>query len=69
MRVEKPRELAHLIFKTAEDYDPGTLNQRYDGDKARIMKVEPLPVHLVYWTARADANGTAYFSEDIYTLD
>ncbi len=69
VRVEKPRELAHLIFKTAEDYDPETLNQRYDGDKARIMKVEPLPVHLVYWTARADANGTAYFSEDIYTLD
>lgn len=69
IRVENPRELAYFIFGGKADWDQKRIDKAYDGDKERWVRVGATPVHLVYWTAFVDVNGSAYFYSDIYGKD
>ncbi|MFU8861016.1 MAG: L,D-transpeptidase family protein [Cyclonatronaceae bacterium] len=69
IRVEKPLELASYLLK-------GT---RWTTDEIRKAMNEPaertvtlprsIPVHLLYWTAWAEQDGTIHFRNDVYQRD
>lgn len=70
VRLEKPLDLAALLLR------PTPLGSREGLDKALANKATrtvrlptPIPVHLVYLTAWADAQGTLHMRPDLYGLD
>jgi L,D-transpeptidase YcbB len=69
VRVEKPRELAHFVFEGMEKFTPERVDKFYDDTESKILRVEPLPVHFVYWTAWTDEKGRPHFRKDIYNHD
>ena len=71
IRVEKPFSLAREIIK--HQGETHTLKQM---DEARVNDTtqtfhldEPLPIHLVYWTAWVDEDMLVNFRDDIYQHD
>jgi murein L,D-transpeptidase YcbB/YkuD len=69
VRVEKPRELAHFVFEHMEKFTPERVDRFYDDTESKILRVEPLPVHFVYWTAWVGEKGRPQFRKDIYNHD
>ena len=70
VRVEKPLELAEYVLQGTPEGDRERLEALIAEGKTRTFKVpEPLPVHIVYFTAFADADGTTGFREDVYGID
>jgi L,D-transpeptidase YcbB len=70
VRVEKPRDLAHYVFKHMEKYPLDKVDQLYDATKQKILKVDPVDVHFVYWTAWVHPEtGRPQFRDDIYKKD
>ena len=69
IRVEKPVELTlHLIGD--QGWTRERVQQVVDGRVERTVTLSrPIPVHLLYWTAWADADGTVHFRRDIYERD
>lgn len=70
IRVEKPVELASYLLQN----DPKWSQKRILATIARgvvrwINLAEPIPVHTVYRTVWADANGAVQFRPDIYRHD
>ena len=69
IRVEKPIELAlHLIGD--QGWTPEAIRTVVDRRVERTVTLRtPIPVHLLYWTAWADADGTLHFRRDVYERD
>lgn len=69
IRVEKPLELAVYVMQSSE-WDEAALEKAIasKGEKVVALK-EPMPVHLLYWTAWGDARGRVQFRDDIYSRD
>lgn len=70
VRVEKPLDLAVALLGG----DPVETRKRIDKvlaakDERWIRLPERIPVHLVYFTAWADEEGTVHFRPDIYKRD
>ena len=70
IRIGDPVDLAHALLSRQTD-DPATMFQRArDREREVWLKLEPpVPVHLVYFTAWPDADGTVRLFEDIYGRD
>ncbi len=69
VRVEKPRDLAHFVFKVMPKFTDERVDTLYDSDEPKIVGVKELPVHFVYWTAWVAPDGRPQFRKDIYSLD
>jgi murein L,D-transpeptidase YcbB/YkuD len=70
VRVERPIELATYLLRNVPGWDRGNIMRQVSTRKERYVPVkEKLPVYLVYFTAKADANGNVQFYEDIYDHD
>ena len=68
IRIERPLELAVLLL--GEDWDRAALEKAIaTGTERTVPLPHPVPVHLLYWTAAADADGTVRFRSDIYDRD
>ena len=70
IRIEKPIELAAYLLKS----DPRWTREKIEsaiakGQELTVPLPQPIPVHLMYWTAWVDANGNVQFREDIYDRD
>jgi murein L,D-transpeptidase YcbB/YkuD len=71
IRVEKPVELAQFVLRD----DPRWTRERIllameEGSANQIVRLhEPITVHIEYWTAWVDEDGTAQFRKDIYEWD
>lgn len=70
IRIENPIELAEYVMRS----DPNWNRLRIEAEiKKRIEQAvrlpEPIPVHLLYWTAWVSTDGTLNFREDIYARD
>jgi L,D-transpeptidase YcbB len=70
VRLEEPRQLALYVLAgkpgwlSAEDVDSAVA-----GGTRRVSLARSLPVHLLYWTAFVDNDGTMEFRDDIYDRD
>ncbi len=70
IRVEKPVELAEYLLKDNPAWTPQKIAAALAKGREQWVAIpRPLPVHLVYWTAWADAAGTLQLRDDIYGRD
>ncbi|HEX3553735.1 MAG TPA: L,D-transpeptidase family protein [Thermoanaerobaculia bacterium] len=70
IRLEKPLDLAAYLLKDDPKWTPEAIQEAIDSGEHRTVSVpRPLPVHILYWTAWADADGTVEFRKDIYGHD
>ena len=70
VRVHKPFDFAYALLK-AQERDPEGYFQSIlrRGAERRVDLAEPMPVHLVYFTAWVDAKGRAHYRRDVYGRD
>jgi len=70
IRVQDPLDLAEFLLRN----DPAWNRARIDavvaaGTEQTVRLAVPFPVHLLYWTAWVDEDGTVSFRDDIYGRD
>lgn len=70
IRVEEALALAKYLLKAdAEESFAAFVDALQSGETREIGLNDPIPIHIVYLTAWADAYGQAHFRDDIYSLD
>jgi murein L,D-transpeptidase YcbB/YkuD len=68
--VEKPLKLAvTLLGDDIRHSREKILEAIESGVRETIPLREPMPVHILYWTAWVDEGGTIQFRKDIYARD
>ncbi len=69
IRVERPLDLArYLLAKNGWDCD--RIIEAMDSPvPLRVDLLEPVPVHIVYWTAWVGGNGQVNYRDDVYQRD
>jgi murein L,D-transpeptidase YcbB/YkuD len=69
IRLEKPLDLAVYLMKKTR-WNAEEIESALDEGTERTMYLpRPMPIHLLYWTAWADEDGTIQFRPDINDLD
>jgi murein L,D-transpeptidase YcbB/YkuD len=70
IRIQHPIELAVYLLRNNPRWDREALLAALDDAEDRSVPLpEPMPIHLLYWTAWADADGTIQFRRDIHDRD
>ncbi|HUP19204.1 MAG TPA: L,D-transpeptidase family protein [Gemmatimonadota bacterium] len=70
IRVERPFELAALLLRDQPAWTPARIETVVRGGVERTIPLaRPIPVHLLYWTAWAEPDGSIHFRRDIYDRD
>jgi murein L,D-transpeptidase YcbB/YkuD len=69
IRVEKPLDLAVYVMQSSE-WNRDTLQAALTKKQEKFLPLpNPIPVHLLYWTAWGDTKGRVQFRDDIYGRD
>jgi len=69
VRLRDPRGLAVLLLAPA-GWDRAGLERAIESGERRVVRLpRPLPVHITYFTAWVEKDGTAHFRDDIYGRD
>jgi murein L,D-transpeptidase YcbB/YkuD len=70
IRIEKPLALADYLVAGDPDWSPERIRSVIaKGRETTIWLKEPVPVHILYWTAFVDDDGVVQFRPDIYGRD
>lgn len=70
IRLEKPVELADYLLKDDPKWTPQAIQAALTTDEPVTVQLKkPLPVHILYWTAWVEKDGTVQFRKDIYGHD
>jgi len=70
IRIEKPLELAEYVLREDTKWTKeAILIAVKKGTEQTIRLPQPIPIHLLYWTAWVDQDGTLQFRNDIYGRD
>jgi murein L,D-transpeptidase YcbB/YkuD len=70
VRVAEPEKLAAYVLRDQPAWNAATIATNMSGDREQHVKLtQPLPVHLVYFTATVDDRGNLVFFDDVYKLD
>lgn len=70
IRVDQPLELALFLLGGDPAAGRADLEALLTTRRSRTFVLgEPVPVHLIYWTAWLDGNGRVQFRDDIYRRD
>lgn len=70
VRIEQPVALAEYLLNGVPSWDgPRITKAMHAGLEETVKLPGPVPVHLMYWTARVDDRGTIWFFDDIYEHD
>jgi len=70
IRIEKPLDLAVYLMRKGSRWDREAIEETLDeGTERTIYLPRPTPIHLLYWTAWADEDGTIQFRRDINGVD
>ena len=70
IRLSRPLELAATLLSDLPDWDARRIDAVLATGKPHTVWLRrPVPVHILYWTAWADSDGTIHFRPDIYDRD
>ena len=70
IRIERPIELTEYLLSEDSEWTREKIMASIDSGLRQVVRLKnPIPVHLLYWTAWADDNGDLHFREDIYERD
>ena len=70
IRIEKPIDLAAYLLKGDPQWTLEQILHAIESGKNRIVWLpESIPVHVLYWTAWGDGQGTIHFRRDVYDRD
>jgi murein L,D-transpeptidase YcbB/YkuD len=70
IRVEQAIDLAEYLLRRDGQWGRETIVRALGEVVDRTVPLpEPMPIHLLYWTAWADGDGTVHFRRDIYDRD
>jgi len=71
VRVEQPTKLARYLLRDEKQWTEDRIDAAMHAGTERHVKLpKPIPVYLLYMTARAShADGAVHFREDVYGLD
>jgi murein L,D-transpeptidase YcbB/YkuD len=62
--------LAELVLRGNEGWTRERIDAAMAGEETQTIDlVRPVPVHIVYWTAFVDEDGTIQFRDDVYGID
>ena len=70
IRIEKPMEMAEFVMRGSKEWPMEKIKavlKTKDTTVANLPK--PIPVHILYFTAWGNGDGTVHFLEDIYRRD
>jgi murein L,D-transpeptidase YcbB/YkuD len=72
IRIEKPLELAEYLLKNHPGWPPGKVRAALTGDdrvEKTIKLVEPVNIHILYWTVWIGKDDLIHFGPDVYDRD
>lgn len=70
IRLQQPLELASLLLRDNPNWSRPAIEAAIaQGSERTVMLKQPIAVHLLYWTAWVEADGTIEFRDDIYGRD
>ena len=70
VRVEEPAALAQYVLRDQPEWtEPRILAAMHSGTEKAVMLRDPIPVHIVYFTAWVDDQGGIHFQPDVYGYD
>jgi L,D-transpeptidase YcbB len=70
IRIEKPVELAKYLLQNDPQWPNQKIIETIDSGVTTVVRIkDPIPVHLLYWTAWVTEAGTVHFGNDIYDRD
>jgi len=70
IRIEKPVELAKYLLQNDPQWPGQKIQETIDSGVTTVVRIkDPIPVHLLYWTAWVTETGTIHFGNDIYDRD
>jgi murein L,D-transpeptidase YcbB/YkuD len=70
IRLQHPIDLAVYLLRDDPQWDRDAILAALDDAEDRSVALpEPMPIHLLYWTAWADPDGTIQFRRDIHDRD
>ena len=70
IRIEKPIDLAAYVLEEDPEWTPEQILQAIESGENRILWLpEPIPVHVLYWTAWVEGEGATHFRHDVYDRD
>ncbi len=69
VRVEKPLDLAEFVMENSEMSREAIERAIARGTNQSVPLKDPIPVHILYWTAWADSDGRVHFRNDVYGKD
>jgi len=70
VRVEKPMELAEVLLKGELGWSRKRVEDTIAQNRTtRLRLSNPVPVHLMYWTAWVDQHGQLQVRDDVYRRD
>jgi murein L,D-transpeptidase YcbB/YkuD len=70
VRVEHPQALAEYLLRDQPEWTSERIAAAmHAGEEKHVKLRRPVPVHLMYWTARVHEDGTIHFRPDVYGRD
>ena len=70
IRLERPLDLARYLLQGDPDWTPEKLQEAIvSGETRSVTLQKPLPVHILYFTAWVDEDGTVQLRRDVYGHD
>lgn len=70
IRIDNPLELAEYLLSDQAAWTRARIDEVVAGGVERSVRLtRSVPVHLLYWTAWADEDGTVQFRNDLYGRD
>jgi murein L,D-transpeptidase YcbB/YkuD len=70
IRLEKPFDLLWYLLRSDARWTSEDVRVALESGEEKIFRLsEPLPIHLLYWTAWVDEKGKVQFRKDVYGRD